>query len=645
MQLFAVLWQRLCVHCYIFFRVCRPWAALFKVSVSLYCYTFVKAGRVCFLFEKEGFLYLETYTRCFPGWFVAVMKNGGMFMLKNLSLKKKLFALVAIALALFLVANVVSFAFVNQVQTVNSELSRLWLPGMAQAQEIKGHVADLRVQELEYITADQSEQSKLSQGMQTTISEIEEHLDEYSISVANEDDQKLYEELLSTWQTYQQTHDTSVAYVESNKKTQAEQLLKTTGQEQYSALLSKADEIVDFNQSSIESISVTVSRSCMLSSLSLLLGIAICAFITIPLSIAIVRSIVLPLQELENAMAGISHGKLDAEINYKGEDEIGRLSHSVRHTMQRLNTMLSDLGYLMGELANGNFDCHTTCEDAYVGQYRPLLADLRKTRIQLSETLAKINTSSDQVSVGADQVAGGSQAYSQGAAEQASSVQQLAAMVNDISGQITQNAKSAEEASAQANEVGQSITMSNEKMTHLLEAMSDIEHSSTEISKIIKTIEDIAFQTNILALNAAVEAARAGVAGKGFAVVADEVRNLASKSAEASKNTARLIETSMEAVKRGSALAQDTATALTETVDSTQKVVAGIADISQASAAQADSVNQITVGIDQISSVIQTNSATAEQSAAASEEMASQAQMLKRLCGEFSLACEVVEAM
>lgn len=228
-------------------------------------------------------------------------------MLKNLSLKKKLFALVAIALALFLVANVVSFAFVNQVQTVNSELSRLWLPGMAQAQEIKGHVADLRVRELEYITADKSEQSKLSQGMQTTISEIEEHLDEYSISIANEDDQKLYEELLSTWQTYQQTHDTSVAYVESNKKTQAEQLLKTTGQEQYSALLSKADEIVDFNQSSIESISVTVSRSCMLSSLSLLLGIAICAFITIPLSIAIVRSIVLPQQELEGKILPFAH--------------------------------------------------------------------------------------------------------------------------------------------------------------------------------------------------------------------------------------------------------------------------------------------------------------------------------------------------
>ena len=222
-------------------------------------------------------------------------------------------------------------------------------------------------------------------------------------------------------------------------------------------------------------------------------------------------------------------------------------------------------------------------------------------------------------------------------------MQQLAAMVSDISGQITQNAKSAETASSQANEVGESITMSNEKMKHLLEAMNDIDRSSAEIGKIIKTIEDIAFQTNILALNAAVEAARAGMAGKGFAVVADEVRNLASKSAEASQNTARLIESSMEAVKRGSSLAEDTAAALMETVESTQKVVAVIADISQASAAQADSVNQITVGIDQISSVIQTNSATAEESAAASEEMASQAQLLKRLCAEFSLASEVVE--
>ena len=551
-------------------------------------------------------------------------------MLKNFSLKKKLFALVAASLALFFAASFISLVCTSQIQAVNQQLGNLWLPSITDAQDIKGHVADLRALELRYILAEDAEKSQLEQSMQTMLSEIEEHFASYGSIALNEEGKKLYDNLLSYWNTYAETHKTVLQYAKSGKEAQAAELLKTTGQEQYDALTTEADSIVEFNETGVAGIVDTVSKNYIATFVSTVLGVIVCATITIPFAIAITRSITRPLQELETAMQGISHGKLDYEITYKGEDEIGRLAHSVRHTMQRLNTMLTDLAYLMGELADGNFDCHTKCEDAYVGQYRPLLADLRKTRLQLSETMAKINTSSDQVSAGADQVAGGSQAYSQGATEQASSVQQLAAMVSDISGQITQNAKSAETASSQANEVGESITMSNEKMKHLLEAMNDIDRSSAEIGKIIKTIEDIAFQTNILA-------------GKGFAVVADEVRNLASKSAEASQNTARLIESSMEAVKRGSSLAEDTATALMETVESTQKVVAVIADISQASAAQADSVNQITVGIDQISSVIQTNSATAEESAAASEEMASQAQLLKRLCAEFSLASEVVE--
>lgn len=564
-------------------------------------------------------------------------------MLKNVTLGKKLLILVAVSLGLFFVATVSSLGFVSQIKSNNQQLENFWLPGITYSQDIKGHAAELRVMELRYVLADSSEQSTLTQSMQEIITSLEQDLSSYSTAIFNDEEKKMYDTLASAWNSYKQTHATALEYAQSSKKTQAYDLLQGDGQQQYDALNSQIDTIIAFNENGVGSIVDMVNNNYLLSVISTVVGIVLCAVITVPLAFAIMRSITRPLQELENAMADISHGKLDNEITYKGNDEMGRLAHSMRHTMQRLNTMLTDLAYLMGELSNGNFDCHTHCEDAYVGQYRPLLAGLRKTRIQLSETMAKINTSSDQVSLGADQVAGGSQAYSQGATEQASSVQELAAMVNDISTQITQNAKSAETASTQANEVGESITMSNDKMKHLLEAMNDIEHSSTEIGKIIKTIEDIAFQTNILALNAAVEAARAGVAGKGFAVVADEVRNLASKSAEASKNTARLIESSMEAVKRGSTLAQDTATALTETVDYTNKVVANIADISQASAAQAESVNQITVGIDQISSVIQTNSATAEQSAAASEQMASQAQMLKRLCGEFSLASEVVQ--
>ena len=232
---------------------------------------------------------------------------------------------------------------------------------------------------------------------------------------------------------------------------------------------------------------------------------------------------------------------------------------------------------------------------------------------------------------------------SQGATEQASSIQELAASITEISNQVNQNAENAENASKKATNVGDQIISSNEHMQEMTSAMKEISEKSSQIGKIIKTIEDIAFQTNILALNAAVEAARAGEAGKGFAVVADEVRSLASKSAEASKDTSLLIEGSIQAVNKGTEIADITASQLLEVVSGAKDIVTTIDNIANASKQQANSVRQVTVGVDQISSVVQTNSATAEESAAASEELSGQAQILKELVNRFRLKTDTSE--
>ena len=367
----------------------------------------------------------------------------------------------------------------------------------------------------------------------------------------------------------------------------------------------------------------------------LLVSVAIAIFI----AVRVTKMIVNPLKEVEEAMERIAQGKMQQEFTYESDDEVGLLIENVKKSCEILEESIGDLTRLLTEMADGNFDIRVK-DGVYKGDLQPILLAIRQMNRNLSSTLSQINIASDEVANGADQVSSGAQALSQGATEQASAVEELAATINDISMQVQKTADNAREASAKVTEAQNELLFSNEHMSEMIEAMQEIEQKSGDIGKIIKTIEDIAFQTNILALNAAVEAARAGEAGKGFAVVADEVRNLASKSAEAASNTTNLIEGTIQAVTNGTHIAGQTAEALRVTVESTKQVVDYVDKISNAAIEQADAINQVTQGVDQISSVVQTNSATAEESAAASQELAGQSQLLKTLVGKFHLRRE-----
>lgn len=361
-------------------------------------------------------------------------------------------------------------------------------------------------------------------------------------------------------------------------------------------------------------------------------------FIMVFLALRLTKNFVGPIYEIEAATKRIATGDLEAHITYQSRDELGELAESTRDMVHNFRRYIRDLSTALSEIAGGNFD--VSVQGEFLGEFSQLKESTETITKSVSGTLRQISTAAGQVSIGSEQVSGSAQSLSQGATEQASAVEELAATIDEISSQIRNNAGNSAEASNKASSVGARMAESNQQMQEMMDAMEKISSSSNEIGKIIKTIEDIAFQTNILALNAAVEAARAGAAGKGFAVVADEVRSLAGKSAEASQNTAVLIEGSIRAVERGAQLADATARSLTEAVQGAAEVAQTIEKISSASEEQATSVSQIMLGIDQIAAVVQTNSATAEESAAASEQLSQQAHMLDGLVRQFHLKGE-----
>lgn len=368
-----------------------------------------------------------------------------------------------------------------------------------------------------------------------------------------------------------------------------------------------------------------------------LLSLVVCILGIILLSI-MYYSIKKPLKPISKIMAGaekLESGNLQIHVQVDSDDELGRLAESFNATSTILNNYIHDISKQLSEMADNNMAINIT--EKYIGDFSPIKTSIEKIAHSLNRTLYSIIEAANEVSSHSDTVSSGAQTLSQGSSEQAEAIERLAASIDHLSNDVNSNAQEAEEANTTVARVSQWIETSNQEMQKMVSAMNDIRNTSAEIEKIIKTIEDIAFQTNILALNASVEAARAGAAGKGFAVVAEEVRNLAAKSSAAAKDTATLIESSIEAVKNGRSIADQTAQSLVNVVEGAKDVAVFVERISNASKNQKDTLERLTVGVNQISGIIQENSAMAEASAAASVKLFQQANTLRQLVDVFEL--------
>ena len=473
------------------------------------------------------------------------------------------------------------------------------------------------------------------------VKNLEELLVPIEASVVTDVGRESFDQIRTTLDKYLEV-DAKVlklgATMDAAQSTQAQAMAFTELAPAYTKVHAAFESFMEANVSLGDETQKTLNVAKNIMVVAIIVIIVAAYIIATKIMTSIAVGIAEPLQKLGGRMGDFAKGDLTSDFPaYEVDDEVGDMLRAVTATTDKLSLIFADLESLLDDMANGNFNIRTSCEEEYIGDYERLLLAIRKMNRQMDTTLKDVRAAADMVSSGATNLAEGAVALAEGATDQAASIQQMQATISEITIGLERTVDDVGVAYTESERVAGEAEKSRNEMSVMMEAMERINETSQRIGNVISEIEDIASQTNLLSLNASIEAARAGEAGRGFAVVADQIRNLAEQSAKSAVNTRELIEGSIREIETGNEVANRTAEALGQVVEDIHAIAQSAKNLSEATKLQAEAMEQAEVGVNRISEVIEANSATSEELSATSEELSAQAITMDELVAQFQL--------
>lgn len=559
--------------------------------------------------------------------------------MKNIKISVRLFGLTTMLCLAMMLSGWISLLTMRDLHSNTEVISQIWLPAVVTAEELQFKISEYRLGQSSHIVAGNSmDKSKEEEELRTIAAQIETLFSEYSNHyTTGSTDGELIQTAYTLWTKYQTYNESLFTFSNRYNTSSALSVFGGEAGDIYSQMCTAFSYLVSYNTEGAElaqgqgSIIYAWSRGIVF-----FIGF-IFTIVGLVMSYHIIISITRPIDEIAVAASKIAKGDLSAIIEYEATDKLGNLANSMRQLCNTVKTMIGDLQYVLGGMAMGDFTVEPQAKEAYVGEFQSILISANQISNQLSSTLLNIDQSSGKVFSGSQQMAHAAKMSAEGANKQAGVVDHLHVTLNKIVKRTTESTERSMVAKDKANMAATEVGASSEQVSNMTKSMERITDKSNEIAKIIKVIDEIAFQTNILALNAAVEAARAGTAGKGFAVVADEVRNLADKSASSAQDTSKLIDDTLIAVQAGTKVAEQTASSIYNVRSTILEVTEIMDDMVRVSDKQQKSLQEITDEVEVISSVVRQNTGSAEESALTSQELNGESNLLKSYVEQFKL--------